>query len=178
MLKARFELNTEEIFLDAKKDGVSDQLEDELYCFSKLLLENYELKLFLEDPRIANDYKKKMLKKLFPEGISENFVAAVFLLIDKGREELVEELSSNITKMFFKEKGVLFGEVASVCPIPAKQQKKIESVMGELEKKTVRLRFGLDPEILGGMRISFINGEVWDISLAHKLTDIKAAILS
>ena len=62
MLKGRFELNFEQVYLDGKNDQVEEQLEDELASFAELLRRHYEFKLFLEDPRIAAKYKKKCLR--------------------------------------------------------------------------------------------------------------------
>ena len=178
MSRGRFELNIEQVFSDAKKTGVLEKLEDELYSFASLIDSHYEFKLFIEDPRIAASYKKKMLKKLCPPGISSDFVDLIEMLIDNGREELVSLLSSGITKRLFKEAGVLFGEVRTAVAVPEDLQQRLNKTMAGLEKKPVKLRYHVEESMLGGLVVSFINGEVWDVSLKHKLTELKDLVLN
>ncbi|MBU1026371.1 MAG: ATP synthase F1 subunit delta [Candidatus Margulisbacteria bacterium] len=177
MLKGKFSLNYEQLYREAQSSEVEVKLEDELYSFSRLLNEHYDFKLFLEDPRITQAYKKKCLAKLLPEGISDNFVLIVHMLIDHGREEMIEELSLDFTKRLAKEKGILFGRVRSVYKIPRELAHKLQQVMQKLTKSQVKLRYEIDGTILGGLAVHLINGEVWDVSLKHKLDDIRSAIL-
>jgi len=176
--RGRFELNIEQIFNDAKKTGVLEKLEDELYSFASLIDSHYDFKLFIEDPRVAATYKKKMLKKLCPPGISNDFVNLIEMLIDNGREELVAPLSSGITKRLFKEAGVLFGEARTAVPVPLELQQQLNKTMAALEKRPVKLRYHVEEKMLGGLVVNFINGEVWDASLKHKLNELKDLVLN
>lgn len=177
MQKRKFELNYEQIYLDAKSQGVEIRLEDELYSFAKLIEDNYDFKLFLEDSRIAADYKKKRLDEICPPGMTNNFFAVIHALIDHNREDLVKEISRSFTKMLFKDKGILFGQVSTVHEVPPELQERLRKVMEKIEKCPVKLRYSIDTNLLGGLCIKFINGEVWDVSLMHKLSDLKDAIL-
>ena len=178
MLKSRFELNFEQVYLDAKGDGVAERLEDELASFAELLRQHYDFKLFLEDPRVPAQDKKKYFKKLCPSGVTKNFVALVELLVDHGREELISGLSDSFTKELARDQKIIFGRVASVCALPAKTRKKLEQVVSQWQQSPVRLRYDLEPELLGGLRLKFISGKVWDLSLKYKLNSFKEAILA
>jgi len=178
MPRARFALDFERIYLEAAEAKLEEKLEDELASFARLMREHYAFKLFLEDSRIAVEYKKKMLAKLCPPGISANFLSIVHMLIDFGREDLVEDFSLRFTKRIYKDKGILFGEVTSVCAFGDKTKERLQKVLEEMRKSKIKLRYGIDPALLGGICIKFVNGEVLDISLKHKLNDLKAAILS
>ena len=176
MQSGKFHLNFEQIYLDAQSSSLEEKIEDELFSFAALIRGSYEFKLFMEDPRVSPDYKKEVLKKLSPPGISNIFLSVIHTLIDNGREELIEELSRDFTKRMFREKGILFGQVSSVVPVPEKLRLRLKSVLEKTKKCPVRLRFETDPELLGGLSVRLINGEVWDVSLKHKLDDLKAAI--
>ncbi len=177
MQRGRFEVNFEQVYLDAKSGQVEERLEDELASLAGLLNQHYEFKLFLEDPRIAADYKKKCIKNMCPDDLTPNFFSVINMLIDHGREELIDDLSRSFTKQLAKDKQIIFGQVSSVCPLPRGIRDKLAQRMKELESRPVRLRYSLDPDLLGGLCVKFVDGTVWDISLKHKLNDLKAAIL-
>lgn len=177
MQRGQFELNYDQLYLDAKNAGAEERMEDELYSFTRLLRSNYDFKLFLEDPRIAANYKKEKVQQMCPPGITSNFLAVIFFLIEHGREEMLGELSRFFTRSLFKEKGMLFGEVESVCEIPAGSRERLNALMENLKGRPVKLRYSIDPELIGGLSVKFINGEIWDASIRHKLADLKAHIL-
>jgi len=177
MQKTKFDISFEQIYLEAKAHGKEARLEDELFSFTELIRKKYDFKLFLEDPRISSEYKKVMLEKLCTEKMTHDFFAVIHAFIDTGREELIEEFSNAFTKKFYKENGVLFGQVTSVYKIPEKLRKRLESAMQKRKKGQVKFRYSIDPELLGGICIKFINGEVWDISLKHKIDEVKHVIL-
>ena len=176
MQRGRFKLDHERVYAEAKAAGLADQLEDELYSFSRLVNDHYDFKLFLEDPRIRADYKKNKLTELFPPGLSANFLALVFGLIDQGREELVEELSRELARSISKDRGILFGEVTSLVRLNDDQRARLAKAIGRLERSPVRLRYRVDRELLGGLCVKLINGGVWDVSLRHKLDDLRTAM--
>ncbi|OGC21523.1 ATP synthase F1 subunit delta [candidate division WOR-1 bacterium RIFOXYB2_FULL_42_35] len=178
MLRGRFELNFEQIYLDAKADKIEGQLEDELASFADLLAQHYDFKLFLEDPRIAADYKKKCLIDLCPKNMTRNFFSVINGLIDNGREELINELAKTFTKQLAKDKKMVFGLVTSVCQLPVAVKKKLEQDIKNWKACPVVLRYRLDSELLGGLCIKFIDGMVLDISLKHKLNNLKEVILA
>lgn len=177
MPSARFELNIDQVFLAAKKAGTVEKLEDELYSFAKLIDDHYEFKIFLEDPRISADYKKKILKKICPAGITADFVDLIEMLIDNGREELVALLAKGITKRLFKESGVLLGEVITAVAMPCELEEKSRKIMEKLTGRPVKLRNIVNISLLGGVSVRFINGEVWDVSLKHRLAELREKVL-
>lgn len=178
MQRSRFSINYNQIYEEAEAAGLVEQMEDELTSFGQVLNDNYEFKLFFEDPRISADYKKKVFKKICPDKISRQFVAVVHMLIDLGREELVPDLAREFTVRLYKDLGILFGVVRSPLPITDNFKKPLLEAMTKLKKTQVRLRYFVDPSLLGGLSIRLVTGEVWDLSLKHKLEDIKAAILN
>lgn len=174
MLSERFSLHIPELYQEAKTLQMESQLEDELSSFANLLKKHYELKLFFEEPRIGPEYKKKVLRQLCPPKMSNKFYVLMDKLIDNDREDLVEEVAYNFAKVYSKDKGVLFGQVYSVVPMQKKQQEKIKDLMG----KNYILRFAQDPSLLAGVFMKFINGDIIDISLKHRLEEMEREIIN
>lgn len=176
MQKGNFSLNLDQIYGEAKMAGRDAQLEDEFFSFYKLLRDNHEFKLFLEDPRIAAEYKKTCVKKMCPENISQEFLSTVFTLIENGREELVEEISKDFTKRLSKDKHVVPGEVMSVVEIPQNMRSSLERAMRKTVKEDVLLRYSTEPDMLGGISVRLLTGEVWDLSIKHLFDGLRSAI--
>lgn len=176
MLRSNFCLNFEQIYEEAKTAQVAEKLEDELASFAELISQQYEFKIFLEDPRILAKLKKQRLRELAAPGMTSNFFAVIDMLIDFGREELVAEVASQFTREFSKELGVLFGRVSSVVSISSEGQKKLASVMAKIENRPIHLRYSNDGTLLGGFFIRLINGRVWDLSLRGKLNELKTVL--
>ena len=176
MQRGKFELSQEQIYLDGKFSGTETQLEDEFFSFYKLLRDNYEFKLFLEDPRISAEYKMKCVREMCPDGISAEFLSTIFMLIENGREELVEEISKGFTKRLSKEKNVMYGEVFTVAEVPQKMRAALQKAMERTYRTPVVLRYSIEPSVLGGICVKLVNGEAWDLSLKHKLEELRASI--
>ena len=115
MRSAKADLHFESVYLEAKAAGREPALEDELFCFAKLLRDNYDFKLFLEDPRVSADYKKKCIDEITPPGVSPDFIALLHALIDRGREELVEEISRSFTRWLSKDRNKLQRIAQMIC---------------------------------------------------------------
>ncbi|MFH1542787.1 MAG: ATP synthase F1 subunit delta [bacterium] len=177
MSRSNFGFNIEQFFNEAKNDQVEEQFEDELGSFSDLVGQHYDLKFFLEDPRIAAEVKKQRLEELCPPNISRNFLRLVFFLIDNGREELIEEASLGLTKLVAQEKEIMFGRVSSFFPLSEKQKAALIKSMSAIEKMPVRLRYVIDGSLLGGFNVRFINGRVWDTSIKYRLNNLKEELL-
>jgi len=177
MPASKFKLEQNKFFAAAKKAGVAARLEDELYWFARLLRENYDLKLFLEDARLSAAYKKKRLAEILPAHLSQNFRELVDNLINAGRREMFTAVAREFSRRLSQETGLVIGEVLSAAPLTKGNRQAVEKVMSKIKKAPVLFRYRLVPTLLGGICVNLSDGEVWNVSLDYKLGELKEALV-
>ncbi|MBI5399964.1 F0F1 ATP synthase subunit delta [Candidatus Saganbacteria bacterium] len=172
-----YKFNQRRLYTAAQKDNAAGQLEDELYWFARLLRENYDLKLFMEDARYNAAHRKARLSQLFPPGLTKNFLALINGLIDCGKKISLEAAALNFARDLNRDTGLVIGEVFSAVALAEESRREVERVMSALKRAKVRLRYRLAPDILGGVCVKLVNGEVWNVSLDYKLQNLEKALL-
>lgn len=173
MASKGIEFNYNKLYEMAEKNGLARQLEKELYLFKNFLSSHYEFQVFLEDPRVAVDYKKKMLRKLMPKEYSGIFFAAIDLLIEKGREDTILQLSEGFTEKVFSLVKEKFVEVVSVVPLSEEMMERLSKSIEKVEKCKIHLRNRVDNKIVGGLVINIFPDRVFNLSLSKRINDLK-----
>lgn len=98
---------------------------------------------------------------------------AAFLL-DSGRERELDLIVRDI-EAALAERGVLLADVASSRGLSANVKKDVEAYLKSTTgAKEIHLRETVDPELLGGLRVTTPDSEL-DATLKHRLNQLKAS---
>jgi len=152
----------------AARDGMVDQVEEELKTINGIVRDSIELQKVLFHPRITAAEKKDFLKNLFADKLSritENFL---FLLVDKQREVFLDDIVSVFTELANRARNVVRAEVTSAVELNKEEKKKLGDVLNRLTGSTVKTVFAVDPALLGGVVVR-IGDRVIDGSLRTRL---------
>jgi ATP synthase F1 delta subunit len=171
------ERNFNFLYRKAAAQKLEEQVAEELGAFAQLLQDCYALKLFLEDIRINNDYKKKKLASILPSTTSRFFRELVNSLIDHGLVGRVPVLAAGFLKILLREKDILTGKVESAVEIGPKKRQALQSLMDKVTGKKTILHYSIKPSVLGGVRVQFVDGTLWDASLDNKLRQMYLAVV-
>jgi F-type H+-transporting ATPase subunit delta len=175
MSQAKREYNFNPLYRKAAAQGAEEKAAEEMGRFAVLLRDHYALKLFLEDQRINAEYKKKKLALIFPASTSCFFLDLLNGLIDCGQVSRIPNLATGFSKKLLQEKGIMAGEVESGAEISPAKREKLRSLMDKMTGKKTILRYGVKPQVLGGICVRFIDGTIWDASLKSKLHQLYLA---
>ena len=165
------EIDLEKLFEIAGNRALA--LEAELNVFAKLLLKNFELRVFFENITNSKKDKLKLIAKVMP-GSSGLFTGLIELLIDENLEKRFIKLYEGFVKIVSRKTGVVFADVATAYPLTDSDRKKIETWLAG----KVKIREEIDPSLIGGIRIKASDGRYFDGSLSGALKNLKERMVN
>ncbi len=145
-------------------------LEQEIYEFLSLLDHNFDLKVFLEDPGITAERKKELLQGLLDDR-SPLFLQLLFLLIEEGMIKQVRPLAAEFTAFISAKTGTQYIKVISASMLTGEEKERIKKKLGPS-----RVRYEVDPLLIGGLMIKWEGGQFMDASFAGNLKELKEKI--
>ncbi|MDH4199418.1 MAG: ATP synthase F1 subunit delta [Spirochaetia bacterium] len=171
-------------------DGVDlKKTEEELLLVSGVL-KNEDIKKYFLYPKISQAEKKEKLKNAFAALVSKTVMNFLYLLIDKNRENHIQQISHAFTQIVDQEYDRVRPHVSLSRNYPeAELQKILTMVEGLVSAK--RDAFGISspakleflpetevkPEMLGGIYLR-LGDYMWDSSISRFLRDWKVKVLS
>lgn len=100
----------------------------------------------------------------------------LLLLIENSRLELLPDLLEHLPEMWNTEQNISSFEISSVISLSESQKKDLAAKLENLEKRSVFLKYKIDPDLIGGLSIRQGN-IVYDVSLRGALTKLQEKIL-
>lgn len=165
------EVDVKKLFAIAM-DQVVD-LEEELKNLAQVMQNNYELKLFFENPLVPREGKKAVLGKIFP-GASPLFRSLIGLLIEEGLERSVEELARQLALLITQRLQTTFVDVRSAFPLLNEERDNISRLVGG----KCYLRIKIDPQLIAGFQFMTSDGRFFDASLKNNLNKMRKELLN
>jgi F-type H+-transporting ATPase subunit delta len=160
----------------AAAQGKTADIEQELQLVDQLLKENPELLNMLLHPKISRMRKKKLLDDILGTRISAEARSFLHLLIEKKREGIIPFLFDEFKKAADRLRGVINARVKSAMELSADQKQKLQRVMETTTRRTVKIAYGVDTALLGGLQV-FIGNEILDGSIKGRLNRLQKHLL-
>lgn len=167
--KALFELAVEKDFLDT--------IAKEVAAFDQLIEENPRLKYFFHSPEEGKAGKRALVEKNFQDRFSALFIHFVFLLLEKGRQNIFGDIAVEFDRICDKHFNKIRASTITAVPLVESQINSLKKKLGDQYKATFDVENYVDPEILGGMILN-IDGKVIDASLRNQLEKMKATMFA
>ena len=144
----------------------------QLRAVEGLLEESPELRTALLTPAIQNSRKRAVMADLLARiGASPLIRNFVYVVIDHRRTGIIGEIREAFELQLDERLGFVRAEVSSAAPLNAPQSSGLESELSKLTGKRMRLRFDVDPELLGGV-VARIGSTVYDGSIRGELREL------
>jgi len=152
-------------------------LSRELSDFAMLLSSHKQLLEALSNPFLAGNKKIQIIKDILAKKkLSQKTSRFLLILADNNRLEFLPDILELLPLLWNERKGVFTYEVFSPVPLKDIQKKRLERKLESLEKRSVFLKYKIDPELIGGLSIKKGN-IVYDISIRGSLLKIKEKIV-
>ena len=156
-----------------QEEGTLRRILDEVERFDRLMVEIPHLCEMLKAAHINRRDKKATLEaSLGPFGflpLTKNFL---FLLVDKGRMDILSPIVSELRRLIEESEGIERVEVVVPMPLAGSQRDSLQSVLeGKMGKKVV-LEEKVDPSVLGGMVVK-VGSTVYDGSARTQIRQIR-----
>ncbi len=163
----------------SQEQEISDAVLSSLEFLEKQF--NYEprLKEILTHPLVNKKEKKKILEELFPYQEEETPPAVInflFLLVDKERNTLLEEIMDWYRSFYREERDIQVVEVTVPGELKEEQKDIIVENMKRYTGRQVELKEKIDPSVKGGVILK-IGSRMLDGSLDTRLKRMEEELL-
>lgn len=164
------------LFEVAKEKGIISQVEEELKSVASAIKENADLQKILNHPNVGTSSKTDLLKQIFEGKVSEPVWNTLLVLIDKGRQSILNALVNEFAKVADEALGQATAVVYSAAGLSDAQQAEVASQFSKITGKTIRVSNVVQPKLLGGMQVR-IGDRLYDGSLSGKLNRLSKALV-
>jgi F-type H+-transporting ATPase subunit delta len=163
------------VLLTAAGEGEADQVEEELFRLRQTVLGDLKLSAAIEDrERAASDRRELVSRLLADKAVAQTRILAERAVPTRGRARYEETLADYLELSAAMHGGGL-AVVVTARGLSAGQRTEM---IGQLERITghpVDLREIVDPEVLGGARIT-LSDEVIDGTIARRLDQARQTL--
>jgi F-type H+-transporting ATPase subunit delta len=144
----------------------------QLAAVEGLLQESPELRTALLTPAIPTSRKRAVMAILLDRlGVSTLIRNFVYVIIDHRRIAAFEEIREAFEHQLDERLGLVRADVTSAAPLNAELGAGLEAELSKLTGKRMRLRFDVDPALLGGV-VARIGSTVYDGSVRGELREL------
>lgn len=133
-----------------------------------------EIYRIFANPMTPQEFKKKLLLSMQSSPILERFL---LLLLEKGREDHLVEISKTFRDLVYRAAGKTIAEVTSAIPLSVDTITAIQGKLERLTGKTVEVTTHIDKKLWGGLVIK-VDGKVLDSSLYQSLERLKHRLMT
>ncbi|OLT29548.1 F0F1 ATP synthase subunit delta [Actinomadura sp. CNU-125] len=156
----------------AEADGKIDDLEDELFRFSRLVEGEAELRAALTNRALPDDRKVGVLGALLDGKVTAATSALVTEVVLRPRGRTLEGGLGEYGKLVTRRRQRLVALVRTPVELSESQRTRLAAVLAAAYGHDVHLNIELDPSTIGGLSIQ-IGDEIIDGTIAGRLDDVR-----
>lgn len=156
----------------AEADGRIDDLEDELFRFSRLVEGEAELRAALTNRALPDDRKAGLLGALLDGKVTAATSALVTEVVLRPRGRSLESGLAEYGKLVTRRRQRLVALVRTPVELSESQRTRLAAVLAAAYGHEVHLNIELDPSTIGGLSIQ-IGDEIIDGTIAGRLDDVR-----
>lgn len=164
------------LLLRAERDGHVDEVEDQLFRFSRILEAQPRLALLLGNDEAPAEGRVELLRKVLEGASGRVNPVAVALLsqtIELLRDEPAEDAVRSVAAVAVARRGEVVAHVSAVAELSDDQRSRLTEVLSRIYSHEVKVQLQVDPKLLGGLRIT-VGEEVIDGTLSSRLATARS----
>lgn len=141
------------LFQAARDADAVDRVESDLGLVTYTAEANPSLREVFLHPVVPPDRKKEIVAEIFQAKIEDLTLRFLYLLIDKRREEILEEVEREYVRLANDYRGVIPAMVTTAVPLTADEKSRLAAKLGEWLGKKVELHLSEDQSLIGGVLV-------------------------
>lgn len=153
--------------------GEVNEVKTELEGFARMLGSHEELRDVLASPAVAAERKQTLLgailDRMSVRPMTGNFLK---LLLSNHRLTLLDQVLASLAREIDARQGIVSAIVTTARPVTDDERARLQSSLRVATGKEVRLQFGVDPALIGGV-VTRIGSLVYDGSVKSQLGQIR-----
>jgi F-type H+-transporting ATPase subunit delta len=164
------------LFEAARERGELEEVLSDLGEFVLALRQSEELRLFYYGGQVPERQKRRAIDGL-TEGMKISTTNFLKVLVDSGREEILEEVLGRYEQLVKEHLGRIEVGVTTAVELSQEQLDMLkERLEGTLEGREVILETDVDPSLVGGAIFRF-GGRMMDGSIRGRLESLREGML-
>ncbi|GAA4289271.1 F0F1 ATP synthase subunit delta [Actinomadura luteofluorescens] len=156
----------------AEADGRIDDLEDELFRFSRVVEGEPDLRGALANPALPDENKLGLVNALVEGKVTDATLTLVTELVLRPRGRSLESGLADYGKLVAQRRQRLVALVRTPVALSAAQRTRVAAVFAAARGHEVHLNIELDPTAIGGLSVQ-IGDEIIDGTIAGRLDDVR-----
>ena len=159
------------LLIRAEKAGKVDEVEDQLFRFSRILDDQPYLGILLGNYEVAPDARVQLLRNVLGSaGAGVNAITAELLVktVELLRGQPAEAAVQSLAEVAVARRGEVVAQVSAAAELSDTQHTRLTEVLSRIYGHPVTAQVSVDPELLGGLAIS-VGDEIIDGTLSSRL---------
>ena len=167
----------ETLFELASRNESIREYGDALGMVAGLLEDDSRFRTFVETPRIDDENKKDVIRKVFHDKAPKQVINFVLITIDKRRQTLLREISAEYLLLLDDHLGREHVEVTVARPLDDTTANVVSERLSKMLGKQAIPHIRVKPEILGGLIVR-TGDMIHDRSVRRRLEDLRRRLLT
>lgn len=162
----------------AEREDRVDEVEDQLFRFSRILDAQPRLAILLGDYAVPAESRVGLLRKVLENASTTVNPIALALLtqtVELLRGEPAEEAMKFLAEVAVARRGEVVAQVNAAAPLSDAQRTRLTQVLSRIYGHPVTVQLDIDAELLGGLLIA-VADEVIDGTLSSRLAAAKTQV--
>ncbi|MFC7406306.1 F0F1 ATP synthase subunit delta [Georgenia alba] len=165
-------LGTTSVLAAAEHAGRLEEVEDEAYRLDRILDGQRELRLALAARERSGEERGRLMADVLAGKVGPETEVLAVRAASTPRGRSVHVALREIAEMAAARRQRLVASVTSAVPLSDKQITRLADILTRQHGREVEVHVGLDPEVVGGLRIQ-VGEQVVDATLASRLADAR-----
>ena len=167
----------ETLFELASRNESIQEYGDALGMVAGLLEDDSRFRTFVETPRIDDETKKDVIRKVFRDKAPKQVINFVLITLDKRRQTLLREISAEYLLLLDDHLGREHVEVTVARPLDDTTENVVSERLSKMLGKQAIPHIRVKPEILGGLVVR-TGDMIYDGSVRRRLEDLRRRLLT
>jgi F-type H+-transporting ATPase subunit delta len=165
-----------DVVLSSTSGVTPEQATQQLRDFDAAVRSSADLRNVLASPAISITRKRQVIKDIAGAiGATDTIRNFVLVVNDHGRAAALSEILEAFEAALDARMGFIRAEVRSAYELNQQQQNELTTRLGELAGAPMRMRFHVDPDLIGGVSAK-IGSKVYDGSVRGQLSELRGRL--
>jgi F-type H+-transporting ATPase subunit b/F-type H+-transporting ATPase subunit delta len=159
------------LLVRAERGGHADEVEDQLFFFSRILDGEPQLSTLLGDYSQPVDGRVGLLKNVLngSQGVNPTTEALLSQTVELLRGGRADESVDALAQLAVARRGEVVADCSAAAELTGAQHNRLTQVLGRIYGRPVSVQLQIDPKLLGGLTVS-VSDDVIDGTLSSRLT--------
>jgi F-type H+-transporting ATPase subunit delta len=157
---------------DRARSDQSDEVEDELFRFARIVESRPALREALADRNLPRANKVSLVEALLAQKVTPATLALVVQLVSHPRGRTPEEGLAEYGEIASRRRQRFVARVTAAIALTDDERSRLRAALANVYGHDVHLQIELDPQVVGGLVVQ-VGDEVIDGSVAGRLTQAR-----